>query len=163
MKLQANLPKVWYKYWKKPEPFPEDASGPFHLRITSYLYIPEDGNYRFYAKTDAPNRAIAVIGPLDGKTNQIISPQNEDNLQYVMQTGMATHRIDYSDHIPIKKGLIKLQINYSGDEAWKIHNENIVRISGVHRAGIQLFWSSDSRIMELIPSTNLFYPDTVMR
>ncbi|MBC8230675.1 hypothetical protein H8E77_14090 [bacterium] len=70
---------------------------------------------------------------------------------------MATHRIDFSDHIPLKKGLVELLIVYSGEEVRKIHNEHIVRISGTHKAGIQLFWSSDHHLMELVPAANLFH------
>ncbi len=57
----------------------------------------------------------------------------------------------------MKKGLAKLAIVYSGEEARKIHNEHMVRISGVQKTGIQLFWSSDRHLMELVPAQNLFH------
>lgn len=159
MKFQANFPKVWYnnEYWDKPEIFPAYAQGPFRLQITTKLYIPIDGNYRFYVKTDAPNRAKVYIRSLQGEEREIISPNNDEKLQYAAQVGMATHRIDFSDHIPLKKGLVELLIVYSGEEVRKIHNEHIVRISGTHKAGIQLFWSSDHHLMELVPAANLFH------
>jgi len=155
MKFQANFPKVWYDYWDKPEIFPEDAKGPFRLKITAKIYIPADGDYRFYAKTDAPNRATVFIETPQGEQMEIISQRNDDELQYVAQVGMATHRIDFSRHIPLKKGVVKLLIGYSGDEVRKIHNEHMVRISGTQKAGIQLLWSSDKHLMELVPAANL--------
>jgi hypothetical protein len=159
MKFQANFPKVWYndEYWHKPEIFPEDAKGPFRLQITAKLYIPADGNYRFYVKTDAPNRAVVTIGTPEGQEREIISPQNDEKLQYVLQVGMQTHRIDFSEAMPLKKGLVKLGIIYSGKEARKIHDEHMVRISGVQKAGIQLYWSSDHHLTEFIPAANLFH------
>ena len=157
MKFQANFPKVWYDYWDKPDIFPEDASGPFQLKITANAHIPADGSYRFYAKTDAPNRATVFIETAQGERMEIISPRNDNKLQYVAQVGMATHRIDYSSYIPLKKGVVKLLIDYSGDEVRKIHNEHMVRISGIQKAGIQFFWSSDRHLMELVPAGNLFH------
>jgi len=157
MKFQANFPKVWYDYWDKPEIFPEDAKGPFQLKITAKINIPADGSYRFYAKTDAPNRTTVSIETAQGQQMEIISPRNDDKLQYIAQVGMATHRIDFSNHIPLKKGTVELLIDYSGDEVRKIHNEHMVRISGIQKAGIQLLWSSDRHLMELVPARNLFH------
>jgi hypothetical protein len=159
MKFQANFPKVWYRdeYWPKPDIFPDNAQGPFRLQITAKLYIPADGSYRFYVKTEVTNRATLSITGRDGKEEEIISPRNEDKLQYIMQSGMGTHRIDFSEPVALKKGLAKLTIVYSGEEVRKIHNEHIVRISGIQKAGIQLFWSSDNHLMELVPAANLFH------
>jgi hypothetical protein len=159
MKFQANFPRVWYgnDYWDKPQIFPEDAEGPFRLQITTKLYVPADGNYRFYVKTDVPNRAIVTIGTPQGGKKEIISPGSDEKLQYVLQAGMGTHRIDFSESIPLRKGLVKLVVVYSGEEVRKIHNEHMVRISGVQKAGIQLFWSSDRHLMELVPAENLFH------
>ena len=159
MKFQANFPKVWYReeYWPKPDIFPETARGPFQLQITANLYVPADGNYRFYVKTEVTNRATLSITRRDGKEEEIISPRNEDKLQYIMQSGMGTHRIDFSEPVALKRGLAKLAIVYSGEEVRKIHDEHIVRISGIQKAGIQLFWSSDNHLMELVPAANLFH------
>ena len=159
MKVQANFPKVWYRdqYWPKPDIFPDNAKGPFQLHITANLYVPADGNYRFYVKTEVTNRATLSITRRDGKGEEIISPRNEDKLQYIMQSGIGTHRIDFSEPVALKKGLAKLTIVYSGEEVRKIHNEHIVRISGIQKAGIQLFWSSDNHLMELVPAANLFH------
>ncbi len=160
MKFQANFPKVWYDYWDKPEIFPAEAEGPFLLRITSKLYIPADGKYRFYVKTIIPNQATLSIEAPDNQKRDIISPRNEENLQYVMQAGMSTHRIDFSEPIPLKKGLVKLLVDYRGNEVRNIRKEgydHIVAISGVQKVGIQLFWSSDNHLMELVPAANLFH------
>jgi len=160
MKFQANFPKVWYDYWDKPEIFPADAKGPFRLRITAKLYIPADGNYRFYVKTVIPNRAKISIETSGGKKRDILSPDNDEKLQYVMQAGMPTHRIDFSDPIPLKKGIVKLLVVYTGDEVRNIRKggyDHIAAISGIQKVGIQLFWSSEERLTELVPATYLFH------
>ena len=160
LRFQANFPKVWYDYWDKPEIFPADAKGPFRLRITANLYIPADGNYRFYVKTVIPNRAKVSIETPGGKEKEIISPRNDEMLQYVMQAGMPTHRIDFSEPIPLRKGLVKLAVIYTGDEVRNIRKggyDHIVAISGIQKVGIQLFWSSDEHLTELVPAANLFH------
>ena len=157
MKFQANFPKVWYDYWDKPEIFPPNARGPFRLRITAKLYVPADGDYRFYVKTDAVNRATVTVETAGGVQKEIISPANDRKLQYVEQVGMRTHRIDFSESVRLRKGLRELVIVYTGDEVRRIHNKHMVRISGVQKAGIQLFWSSDKQLTELIPAANLFH------
>ena len=116
MKFQANFPKVFYDYWDKPEIFPADARGPFRLRITAKLYIPADGEYCLYAKTEAPNRAKVFI-----------------------------------------ETPARLTILYDGSEVGKLHNKHMVRISGLQKAGIQLFWSCDRHLTELVPAANLFH------
>ena len=157
MKFQANFPKVWYDLWKKPEIFPPGAKGPFRLRMTAKLYVPADGDYRFYVKNDAENRATVTVETAGGVRKEIISPRNDGKLQYVAQVGMRTHRIDFSEPVRLTKGLRELVIVYTGDEVRKIHNEHMVRISGVQNAGIQLFWSSDRHPTELVPAANLFH------
>jgi len=160
LKFQANFPKVWYDYWDKPEIFPKDAKGPFRLRIAATLYIPVDGNYRFYVKTVIPNRATVSIDTPGAERMDIISPRNDEKLQYVMQAGMPTHRIDFSTPIELKKGLVGLAVDYSGDEVRNIRPgryDHIVAISGVQKVGIQLFWSSDRHLTELVPAANLFH------
>jgi len=160
MKFQANFPKVWYDYWDKTEIFPADAEGPFRLRIMAKLYIPVDGNYRFYVKTVIPNRAKLSIEMPGGEKKDIISPNNDKNLQYVMQAGMPTHRNDFSEPTPLKRGLAKLALVYTGNEVRNIRKggyDHIVAISGVQKVGIQLFWSSDNHLMELVPAANLFH------
>ena len=157
MKLQANFPRVWYDYWPKPEVFPPNAKGPFLLRITGKLYVPADGEYRFYLKSDAPNQAGLSIATASGGKKQIISRRDEKKLQYVMQVGMPTHRIDFSEPVSLKKGLTDFVVDYRGNEVLKNHNEHMVRISGLQKAGIQLFWSSDRHLTELVPAENLFH------
>lgn len=151
---------MWYDYWDKPEIFTSDAKGSFHLRITAKLYIPADGSYRFYVKTVIPNRAEASIEMPGGVEKEIISPLNDDKLQYVTQVGMPTHRIDFSERVLLKKGLAKLVIVYTGDEVRNIRKggyDHIVAISGIQKVGIQLFWSSDKHLTELVPAANLFH------
>ena len=163
LKLQVNFPKVFYDYWDKPEVFPPDATGPFRLRITSRLYIPHDGDYRFYAKTVVPSRATVSIRPATGTRREIISPRNDKMLQYVTQPAMPTHRIDFSRPITLKKGLVDLEIIYSGKEVRNIgedgnrDHEHIVRTSGIQMDGIKLFWSSDKHLKELVPADHLFH------
>lgn len=161
MKLQANFPKVWYDYWDKPGIFPPDAEGPFLLRITARLYVPADGSYRLYAKTLVESRARVFI-----KKREIISPRNDAKLQYVMQAGMPTHRIDLSSPMALKQGLVELVILYSGKEVRNIREgryDHIVAMSGVQRAGIQLFWSSDNHSTELVPADHLFHMGAAKR
>ena len=159
LKFQANFPKLWYSsdYWPKQEIFPEDAQGPFILKVTTKLYIPADGDYRFYVKGEVTNRVMLAINTLQDDEKEIISPDSDEELRYVIQAGMGTHRIDFSDLVPLKKGLVELAIVYNGEEVRKIHNEHMANISGVQKAGIQLFWSSDRHLMELIPADNLFH------
>jgi len=157
LKLQANFPRVWYGYWEKPEVFPADAQGPFLLKITGKLYVPADGQYRFYAKVDAPHRASVSVETAPGQMTPVISPRNEKALQFVEQIGMPTHRIDFSQPVLLKKGLVALAIEYAGQEVRKTHDEHIVRISGVQHAGVQLYWSSDQFLTELVPEQNLFH------
>lgn len=159
MKLQINFPRVFYDYWDKPEVFPADATGPFLLRIKSRLYVPHDGNYRFYAKTVVESRATVSIRDADGSWKEIISPDNDSKLQYVMQPAMPTHRIDFSVPIALKKGLTDLEILYSGDEVRNVRqgDDHIVRTSGVQMDGVKLFWSSDKHLTELVPADHLFH------
>ena len=159
MKLQINFPRVFYDYWDKPEVFPVDATGPFLLRIKSKLYVPHDGNYRFYAKTVVESRATVSIRDADGSWEEIISPDNDSKLQYVMQPAMPTHRIDFSMPVALKKGLTDLEILYSGDEVRNVRqgDDHIVRTSGIQMDGIKLFWSSDKHLIELVPAANLFH------
>ena len=157
MKLQANFRRAWYDYWDKPEIFPADAQGPFRLRITGKLSVPADGRYRFYVKTEVPHRAVMSIKAAPGVPTELISPRNDRELQYVLQVGMPTHRIDFSEPVPLKKGVARFAILYTGNEVRKTHNEHMVRISGVQKAGIQLFWSSDRHLTELVPARALFH------
>jgi hypothetical protein len=159
MKLQINFPRVFYDYWDKPEVFPADATGPFLLRIKGRLYVPHDGNYRFYARTVVESRATVSIRDTDGSWEEIISPDNDSKLQYVMQPAMPTHRIDFSTPIALKKGLADLEIIYSGDEVRNVRqgDDHIVRTSGVQMDGIKLFWSSDRHLTELVPADHLFH------
>lgn len=159
MKLQINFPRVFYDYWDKPEVFPADATGPFLLRIKGRLYVPHDGNYRFYAKTVVESRATVSIRDADGSWEEIISPGNDSKLQYVMQPAMPTHRIDFSTPIALKKGLADLEIIYSGDEVRNVRqgDDHIVRTSGVQMDGIKFFWSSGKHLTELVPADHLFH------
>ena len=154
MKFRANFPKPWYDLWKKPDVFGQNAKGPFRLRVRATLDVPADGEYRFYVKTDVANRARVT---LSAPRREVISPANDAKLLYVMQPGMQTHRIDFSRPVRLKKGLTDLTVVYDGDEVRKIHNTHMVRISGIHHAGIQLFWSSNRHLTELIPATRLFH------
>ena len=107
-----------------------------------------------------PNRAKVSIETPGGKEKEIISPRNDEMLQYVMQTGMPTHRIDFSEPIPLKKGLVRLAVIYIGDEVRNVREggyDHIVAISGIQKVGIQLFWSSDEHLTELVPAANLFH------
>jgi hypothetical protein len=157
MKFQANFPKPWYDCWRKPGIFPADATGPFRLRITGTLLVPSDGNYRFYAKTDPPNRAALFLTTSDGRKREVISPQNDKNLQSVSQVGMGTHRIDFSRPVRLARGQVDFTILYDGGEVRNLHHEHMVRISGVQKAGIQLFWSSEKHLTELVPARLLFH------
>jgi len=159
MKLQINFPRVFYDYWDKPEVFPADATGPFYLKIRGRLLVPHDGNYRFYAKTVVESRATVLISDARGSRREIISPRNDDNLQYVMQPAMPTHRIDFSMPVALKEGLADLEIVYSGDEVRNIRqgDDHIVRTSGMQKDGIKLFWSSDKHLTELVPAEHLFH------
>ncbi len=77
-----------------------------------------------------------------------------------MQAGMPTHRIDFSRPIPMKKGMTKLAVVYAGDEVRNIRKggyDHIAAISGIQKVGIQLFWSSDRHLRELVPARNLFH------
>lgn len=159
MKLQINFPKIFYDYWDKPEVFPADATGPFLLKTRARLYVPHDGNYRFYAKTVIESRATVSIREADGNWKEIISPENDSKLQYVMQPAMPTHRIDFSIPIALKEGFTDLKILYSGDEVRNVRqgDDHIVRTSGIQMDGIKLFWSSDKNLIELVPAANLFH------
>ena len=131
--------------------FPANAKGPFRLRMTAKLDVPADGDYRFYAKIDEANRVKVYLA-----RREIISPANRARHLSVAQPGMKTHRIDFSRPVSLKKGLTDLTVIYEGDEVRKIHNTHMVRISGLHHAGIQLFWSSDCHLTERVPATALF-------
>ncbi len=158
MKLQINFPRVFYDYWDKPEAFPADATGPFYLRVSGRLFVPHDGNYRFYAKTVVESRATVSIRDAGGSRSEIISPRNDSKLQYVMQPAMPTHRIDFSTPIALKQGFADLEIVYQGDEVRNIRqgDDHIVRTSGIQMDGIKLFWSSDRHLIELVPADLLF-------
>jgi len=158
MKLQINFPRVFYDYWDKPEVFPADATGPFHLRISGRLLVPHDGNYRFYAKTVVVSRATVSIRDAEGSRTTIISPRNDSKLQYVMQAGMPTHRIDFSTPIALEQGFADLEIVYQGDEVRNIRqgDDHIARTSGIQMDGIKLFWSSGRHLIELVPAEHLF-------
>lgn len=165
MKLQINFPRVFYDYWDKPEVFPADATGPFYLRIRGKLLVPHDGNYRFYAKTVVESRATVSIRDTGGSSLEIISPRYDDNLQYVMQPAMPTHRIDFSMPVALKEGLADLEIVYSGDEVRNMRqgDDHIVRTSGIQKDGIKLFWSSDKHFTELVPAEHLFHSTEAKR
>ena len=154
---RPDFPKVWYALLKKPEVFPPNATGPFVLRIRGKIYIPADGKYRFYVKSDAANRTVMSLATSGGGPREVISPANDVRLQYAMQSGMRTHRIDFSQGVDLKRGLVDVAIVHSGDEVRKIENEHIVRISGEQKAGLQLYWSSDAHVIELVPAANLFH------
>ena len=159
MKLQINFPRVFYDYWDKPEVFPADATGPFYLRIGGRLFVPHDGNYRFYAKTVVESRATVSIRDAGGSGGEIISPGNDSKLQYVTQPAMPTHRIDFSTPIALKRGFADLKIVYQGDEVRNIRqgDDHIVRTSGIQMDGIKLFWSSGRHLIELVPADHLFH------
>jgi hypothetical protein len=158
MKLQINFPRVFYDYWDKPEVFPTDATGPFYLRIGGRLFVPHDGNYRFYAKTVVESRATVSIRDAEGSRIVIISPDNDSELQYVVQPAMPTHRIDFSTPIALKQGFADLEIVYQGDEVRNVRqgDDHIERTSGIQMDGIKLFWSSDQHLIELVPADHLF-------
>jgi hypothetical protein len=61
--------------------------------------------------------------------------------------GRSIYRIDFSAQLELKKGLTDLEIDYKGSQA---RNEN-------GTAGIRLYWSSNDRVMELVPASVLFH------
>jgi len=153
-----QFPKAWYEYLDKPTVIPPNANGPFRLLIKAKLYIPVDGNYRFYVKTHPLYRAKIYIETHQDRKKEIISPQNDKNLQYAKHGG--EHRIDVSSPIALKKGLRELVIDYRGDNIRKIFNKwnkELEKYPVTRHVGIQLFWSSDHHPTELVPAANLFH------
>ena len=150
--------KAWYEYLDKPTVIPPDAKGPFRLLVRAKLYIPADGNYRFYVKTHPQYRAKVYMETNQDRKDEIISPEYDSKLQYAKHGG--AHRIDFSAPVALRRGLRELVIDYSGNniehvfDKWQKELENY---AVTRHVGIQLFWSSDTHLTELVPSDHLFY------
>jgi hypothetical protein len=145
-----RFPELLRPHWDKEEIIPADAEGQFLLKFRGKLYLPKDGQYRFYIKTEGDNRAtVRLTGP-SGEPDTIISPKNDREFMYADQldwNGRSIYRIDFSAQLELKKGLTDLEIDYKGSQA---RNEN-------GTAGIRLYWSSNDRVMELVPASVLFH------
>ena len=138
-------------YWVKEEVFPPAARGQFLLKLDGKLLIPADGRWRFYAKTDLNNRATVRLTPPSGQPVIVISPNDDANLLYSDQVrwgGGALHVIDFGKPIELKKGLVDIEIDYKG---LLVHGPE-------GKTGIRLYWSSDSRVMEIVPAEAFFCP-----
>lgn len=130
--------------WSSEDIFPANASGQFLVRLTGKMRIPASGPYRFYARTDAGNRATVRV---NGQV--IISPRNDKQLLYSVQSdyaGQTLTRVDFSPEIELKEGLADIEIDYRGPEA-KGKNGT---------PGLRLSWSSDRHVMEPIPAAAFF-------
>lgn len=144
-----RFPPKLKPYWEKPDIFPANASGQFLVRFEARLQIPEDGSYRFYLKTDGANRATMRLTTPTGQST-LISPRNDKQLLYSMQVGFPNgilSRIDFSQPIELKRGIVDLDIEYKGPEAKGKHGT----------PGLRLYWSSDNRVMELVPPSAFFH------
>jgi len=137
-------------HWHKEEIFPPDARGQFLLKLAGKLSIPRDDRYRFYAKTDGGTRITLRLRPEGAEPLPIIaSPQNDKELLYADQAnwgGGTICRIDFSKPVELKKGLVDLDIDYRGGQ---VHNP-------YGKAGLRLYWSSDSHVMEIVPPAAFF-------
>lgn len=136
--------------WEKDDVFPPGASGQFLVRLNGKLAIFEDGRYRFYVKTDGGNRAIVRLRAAGMDGAPIISPRNDKQLLYSVQStfdGQVLTRVDFSPEIELKKGLIDIEIEYKGAEARGKYGT----------PGLRLGWSSESRVMEAVPASAFWH------
>jgi hypothetical protein len=150
--------KGWYEYLDKPTVIPPDAKGPFRLLVRAKLYIPADGNYRFYVKTPPQYRAKVYIEKDRAIKDEIVSPKYDSELQYAKHGG--AHRIDFSATVLLQQGLKKLVIDYSGNNIQHEFNEwqkELEKYAVTRHVGIQLFWSSDTHLTELVSAEHLFH------
>lgn len=145
-----RFPNVLRGYWAKEQLLPANAAGQFMLRFTGQIYIPDDGQYRFYVRTESGNRATMHLGVPGGPLQTVISPKNDKQLLYADQRGWkgdVLHRIDFCTPLDLKKGLMEVEILYKG--------ANVRTKYGT--AGLKLYWSSDQHVMELVPAAALFH------
>jgi hypothetical protein len=150
--------KAWYEFLDKPTVIPPGAKGPFRLLIRAKIYIPVDGNYRFYVKTHPQCRAKVYIETYQGREDEIVSPKNDSKFQYAKHGG--AHRIDFSSPVALKQGLRELVIDYSGDNIEYVYKEwqkELENYAITRHVGIQLFWSSDTHLTELVSADHLFH------
>ncbi|NQT86272.1 hypothetical protein HQ560_05865 [bacterium] len=144
-RANSRFPEVLRPYWRKDAIFPATARGQFQLRVRGALRVPKAGRYRFYLRTEGNNRAVLRIGD---KT--VVSPANAPKRLYTTQnnwTGGALFRIDFSEPVELAEGLTSLAIDYQGNQV-KTKLEHV---------GLRLYWSSEDRVMELVPSSALFH------
>jgi len=137
-------------HWDKEDIFPASVRGEFLLKFKGKIYLPRDGQYRFYVKTEGNNRAtVRLLGP-SGELDTIISPKNDRKFMYADQcdwSGGSISRIDFSAQLELKKGLMDFEIDYKGSQVRNKYG----------KAGIRLYWSSDDHVMELVPASVLFH------
>ncbi len=144
-----RFPEALCAYWDKEEAVPPSADGPFTLHISGKLQVPRDGSYRFYIKTPPGARATVRVGGAEGLA-RVVSPEDDKNLLYAEQRdwgGGALYRIDFSEPVALRQGLTDLEIDCQGDNTR----------GRFGRASLQLFWSSDAHVMELVPASALWH------
>ena len=145
-----RLPDLIRAHWYKEDIFPPDVEGQFLLKFRGMIYLPEDGQYQFYVKTEGNNRATVRLTASSEEPGVIISPENDKELMYADQCnwdGGSMSRVDFSHKLDLKAGLIDLEIDYKGGQ-----------IRGDHgTAGIRLYWSSDGHVMETVSASTLFH------
>jgi len=142
--------KLLRPHWDKEHIFPANAKGQFLLKFKGKIYLPKDGRYRFYVKTEGNNRATVRLTGTSEEPHTIISPKNDREFMYADQcdwNGGVISRVDISAQLELKKGLMDLEIDYKGNQVRTKHG----------KAGIRLYWSSDEHVMELVPASVLFH------
>ena len=145
-----RFPKLLRPHWETEKIFPANAKGQFQLKFNGKIYLPKDGTYQFYVKTQGDNRATVRLTDPSGESETIISPTNDRELMYADQldwNGGTIYRIDFSAQLELKKGLMDIEINYKGG---KVRNN-------YGTVGIRLYWSSEDHLMELVPASVLFH------
>jgi len=146
----GRFPDLLRPHWEKDEAFPPNARGPFLLRFRGRIRLPKAGRCRLYVKTELGNRATVRVGDASSSLATVISPRNDSKLLYADQAnwkGGRLYRIDFSEPVVLKDGLAHLEIDYQGGQA---HGK-------FGSAGIRLYWSSEDRVMELVPATAFFH------
>jgi hypothetical protein len=132
-------------FWQQEDVVPANAAGQFLVSFRGKLNIPEEGQYRFYIKTDSTNRATMRLGA----AGAIISPRNDRQLLYSIQSdpkGEVLTRVDFSVPVELKKGVVDVEIDYKGVEAKGQYGT----------PGLRLYWSSERRVMEPVPAGAYF-------
>jgi len=138
------------QHWVTEEVFPANAGGQFMLKLTGKIYVPREGQYRFYVKTESGNRATIRLSGDSGRLSTIISPKNDAELMYADQCswgGSTVHRVDFSRPLGLSKGMKDIEIEYRGGQA----NTKFGKV------GLRLYWSSDQYVMEIVPAWAFYH------